>query len=331
MAARGDLGRAQALALGPGRARLARGGGRVIHIARARSPSPPSALASGRARCPRHRHVRRDRFSLRRDGGCARSDVAHRGRDGRRRPAGVRDPGRGLDDRQANRGTEPRAGRRDPRRPRCKPRRCTLARRPDRLPLAAAEWPTHPAFRPGAIGLAGRGRTSRSMTASTSRRSAATGSSRRMTAWSLPPGGVTTMRIGWLGDLTRVLPAARCQEALEHPADRGRDRRRQRLSEHVRPLREGRREAGPTGDGRRPARLRGPDRTRLGLPPALRDLQPIRAGRVRDRSRHRQANEAASGSRSPGSTRSSSSRPLEADAKPTPTDAAGRPAPYRRR
>ena len=82
--------------------------------------------------------------------------------------------------------------------------------------------------------------------------------------------------IGWLGDLDAVPGSARRQEPVDHPADRGRHRRRQRLPEHLRALSRRRRQAGRRRQGRPAARVRGDDRPGLRLPRPLRTVQPVR-------------------------------------------------------
>ena len=114
-----------------------------------------------------------------------------------------------------------------------------------RWPLAHARL-TLP-FGPTAVGRAGSSTASRSTTASTSRRSAATGSSRRTTASSWRPGRHFD-RADRLGRRPRAATSPgstqaacgrRCRSSVDH-------RRRQRLPKHLRPLRQGRRQAGQT-------------------------------------------------------------------------------------
>ena len=111
---------------------------------------------------------------------------------------------------------------------------------PDRLSLAAAARPPDAAVRPDRRGARASSTASCSTTASTSRRSAATGSSRRTTASVLAAGRHFDGEMGWVGDLEPYFAPPRQEAALDHAADRRRHRRRQRLSQHLRPLQQGR-------------------------------------------------------------------------------------------
>ena len=109
------------------------------------------------------------------------------------------------------------------------------ARGPDRVSLAAPARPAHPPVRAVPVGLtAGQGPAvpRRDRSRDGVRRPDRRGARR------LRPGRRSPLRrrdrLG--GRPVRLLPASRCEAALVDPADRRDHRRRQRLSEHLRPL-----------------------------------------------------------------------------------------------
>ena len=217
----------------------------VIHIARAPSPSPFARRPTRPARRARHRRARGHRIARDRLRRGARSDQPDRCRRGRRRGGTVRDAGP-----PTAHGSRGRASRPAPPLPAIPDARLALpggaaaARRAVRLPLAAAKGRLTQAFGPTAFG-------SRVVDGEPFHDGIdlATFCGDRIVAahdgvvLAAEPPLRRRHRLARRPD--RVLQAARCQEAVEDAPDRRRDRRRQRLPEHVRPLREGRRQAGP--------------------------------------------------------------------------------------
>ena len=92
-----------------------------------------------------------------------------------------------------------------------------------------------------------------------------------------------------------LLRATRPQAPVGNPADHGRHRRRQRVSQHLRALQQSRREEGSDGQGRSAPGLRRDDRACFRLPPPLRAVQPVGDNDLRDRARRREADEGPGG------------------------------------
>ena len=115
----------------------------------------------------------------------------------------------------------------------------------DRVRLADRPPSADPARSAPRRGAPASWTASSSTTASTSRRSAATGSWPPTTAWSWPPAATSTT--SWAGSAawTPTYQRLDVAPAVVDAADRGRHRRRQRLPQHVRPLR--RRSSSSTG------------------------------------------------------------------------------------
>ena len=107
-----------------------------------------------------------------------------------------------------------------------------------------------------------------------------------------------------------VSRSPREEAPLVHAADRRRHRRRQRLPQRLCAFRQGRGQEGQGREGRPAPGLRGPDRSRVGLSPPLRAVQPGRDRDVRHRAVRRQADEAA---RSPDRAHRSDARPRRSD------------------
>ena len=133
-------------------------------------------------------------------------------------------------------------------------------------------------------------------------------------------------QMGWIGDLSTYYARLDAKKLWIDAPDRRRHRRRQRLSQRLRALRQDRRQEGPDGHGRRAPRLRGPDGPGDRLSPPLRPVQPIGDRPVRDRSGGGQAHEAAGRRDRPDRP---TARPA-ARTKPKPKPSAS-PAPARNR